>query len=397
MQSRPKLIIHLDINGTIMPADPIKSKHVESMLNIHLSKQAFVKEFDGDYVWWNGSPFHKGDHPPLLPQMRYTCHIRDHYDEDPSEICCHISPGNLPSGPISIQDYRDAVSSGEGCDDFTRADFPGSAYLSELEKLLTSLEWKFAGVDPEGELEKVFTLPGLDGKRMSLFVPSFLSFLAWLHEDSGREYVLIVRTFGADIPRLWPAFLALSKGLHPYLPKPGCVAPPSLFGSLVQTDAVSREYRLDVSGRRAESGEGLEYSILGNLKILDFLEALPNRSILMVNDDYELWRSHGFDPVFGKPVFFDPDRIDRVHHFLFDDNVNLNPRDSIACVWLRSPGSSRFVPQPISSAAGLATVGTILLQANLYNSILNPNAFIDELLRAENRYSTLLARIANSI
>ena len=208
---RPKFIIHLDINGTIMPADPIKSKHVRTMLNIHLSKQAFVRRqsdtdrTDASMVWWDGSPFQKGGRPPLLPQFRYTCHIQNHYNE--------ALPAHHHSYPVSesvsLEDFN-AVCDGDRCDDFTSRHLPGHVYEPELERLLKGLEWKHEDT-VDASITDTLTLPIIDGRRMNLFVPSFLRLLKHLNEQDS-EYVLVIRTFGSDIPRIIPAFSLIAKG-----------------------------------------------------------------------------------------------------------------------------------------------------------------------------------------
>jgi len=376
--SRPKLIIHLDVNGTIMPADPIKSKHVRSMLNIHLSKQAFViEDTDGEIVWWNGSPFHRGEKPPLLPQFRYTRHIRRHYNEEPEHMCDESVP---------IEDFRNAVREGSGCDDFTDETQPGHVYQQELLNLMDILEWKYPNLDEE--TTRVFTLPVVDDKRrMSLFVPSFLSLIRYLAIDQERDFVLVIRTFGSDIPRIVPAFNLIAEGKHPLLPHPDCILPPSWVGSLSRRGRYN--HRLVVHPPQDSSTTSI---IEGNAEILSFFDSLPSRSVVMINDDYEDWKSHNWNPVFGKPMLIDLDS--ECMHFLFDDNVNMNPFDSIAAVWLKDEyNAQKFVPLPLNTTAGLATIGTVLLQANLFKSITDENAFIDELQRAELRYKTLKERM----
>ncbi len=363
-----------------MPADPIKSKHVRSMLNIHLSKQAFVKEdAHGEIVWWNGSPFHRGEKPPLLPQFRYSRHIREHYNEE-AEHMCHES--------VPIEDFRNAVYDGSGCDDFTDESQPGHVYHTELLNLMDLLEWRFADVDEE--ITEAFTLPVIDDKRrMSLFVPSFLALIRHLAIDESRDFVFIIRTFGSDIPRMIPAFNLIAEGKHPLLPKPGCIHPPSWVGSLCRRGR--SDHRLVLSPPQNSSQTSI---IDGNANILSFFDSLPSRSVIMINDDYEDWKSHSWNPVFGKPMFLDPENA--CMHFLFDDNVNMNPKDSIAAVWLKkndNTGAPHFVPLPLHTRAGLATIGTVLLQANLFKSITDENAFISELKRAEKRYCSLKERM----
>ena len=375
--SKPKLVIHLDVNGTIMPADPIKSKHVRSMLNIHLSKQAFVREDTaGSMVWWDGSPFHIGDKPPLLPQFRYSKHIREHYNEEAEHMC---------DESILIEDYRNALHEDTGCDDFTDKANPGHVYEPELLQLMDILEWKHTATNEE--VTEAFTLPvDDDRRRMSLFVPSFLALIRHLAIDQDREFVFVIRTFGSDIPRIIPAFNMIAAGKHPLISEPGCILPPSWVGSLSSRKAPNG-HRLVVHPTESNASSSI---IDGGANILSFMNSLPSRSVIMINDDYKEWKSHKWDPVFGKPMFLDFDSP--CMHFLFDDNINMNPLDSIAAVWKKNNGES-FFPLPLTTPAGLATIGTVLLQANLYKSITDTNAFVSELQRAEKRYQTLKDRM----
>lgn len=378
--SKPKLVIHLDINGTIMPADPIKSKHVRSMLNIHLSKQAFVREdTDGSMVWWNGAPFDRGEKPPLLPQFRYSRHIREHYNEEAEHIC---------DESVLIEDFRNALHKDTGCDDFTDCTRPGHVYEQDLLNLMDILEWKYT--DASEEITDAFTLPVVDDKRrMSLFVPSFLALIRHLVIDQNREFVFVIRTFGSDIPRIIPAFKMIAEGKHPLINEPGCLSPPSWVGSLSRKGKT--DHRLIIHPALDDASNSI---MDGNDRILSFFNSLPSRSVIMINDDYHDWKSHKWNPIFGKPMFLDLDST--CMHFLFDDNVNMNPLDSIAAVWMKNDqnGNPEFVPLPLNTKPGLATIGTVLLQANLYKSITDTNAFISELERAEQRYKSLKDRMS---
>lgn len=384
---QPKLIIHLDVNGTIMPADPIKSKHVKSMLNIHLSKQAFVRrvqeEESNQFVWWDGSPFQKGVQPPLLPQYRYTCHILEHYKDEG-----HVHQYPVDDS-ISLEDFNSVHNI--KCDNFTSQSLPGSVYKSELLNLMDTLEWKHEGIEPC--IVETLTLPVTEGRRMNIFVPAFLELLRHLNAE-GQEFILVIRTFGSDVPRLIPAFELISQGLHPDLPVPNCVSSPSIIGSLERSpnsdgDPFVLEYK------SKDENESI-VSIKGSDSIVSFLEGLPSKSVVMINDDYDTWRDNMFSPMFGKPVWLDMDRISSVRHLLFDDNVNIDPTDSIACVWLKDEANRVWKPLPLDTQAGKATIGTVLLQASLYFAILKKDSFVSELTKANKRYESLRYRLGLS-
>jgi hypothetical protein len=116
----------------------------------------------------------------------------------------------------------------------------------------------------------------------------------------------------------------------------------------------------------------------------------------MINDDYDTWRDNMFSPMFGKPVWLDMDRISSVRHLLFDDNVNIDPTDSIACVWLKDEANRVWKPLPLDTQAGKATIGTVLLQASLYFAILKKDSFVSELTKANKRYESLRYRLGLS-
>jgi hypothetical protein len=383
--SKPKLVIHLDINGTIMPADPIKSKHVESMLNIHLSKQAFVKEdTNGEKVWWDGSPFHKGDKPPLLPQFRYSRHIQDHYKEGEDDIGNSHHPH-----PSQVQDYRNAICDGIGGDNFTQNDEPGHIYKRELLDMIKALEWRYEGIDEN----VVNTLTLTDGnKRMNLFVPSFLELIRHLNEED-RAFVFVIRTFGSDIPRIIPALNMIAEGVHPGLRLKGCINRPTWQGKLTRNQSSGRHHQLDIHAIESSSTNQI---ITGGDLILKFLNSQPSKSVIMIQDDYKDWKLNGKNPIYGKPVFLD--FLTTTRHVLFDDNINMHPKDSIACVWIPTSSASHkdcreYEPIPLSTSCGIATIGTILLQANLYKSIRQEYFFVDELRKAEKRFTSLYERM----
>jgi len=369
-----------------MPADPIKKKHVDTMLNIHLSKQAFVKETsNGKFVWWDGNSFDTGASSPttpLLPQLRYQRHIEEQYTDEDSRYTDFTE---------AIQDYRNALSNGIGCEDFAYTS-PGRIYRPQLDEMMEALEWNYADGEIDPKITEALTLSSPDSKRMHLFIPSFIHLIRHLAIETNREFVFVIRTFGSDIPRIIPAFQLIADGKHPLLPVAQCIAHPSWEGTLRhQSGTTSHLLNLNPLGPSTNPSEE-ELEINGGREILKFLNSLPNRSVIMINDVYDCWRRNQKNPVFGKPIFIDP--LDNgCMHFLFDDNVNLNPKDSIACVWAVSDGDISPYPLPLDTKSGLATIGTVLLQANMYNSIHNRRAFIDELEKAEKRFFSLKYRI----
>lgn len=90
---------------------------------------------------------------------------------------------------------------------------PGRKFREVLEKHLALLRWP-ADL-PE---DKEFSVKGEDGNLYHWILPSFFQLLQDL-ASQGREFAILFRTFGTDLPRvLAVVHRALMQGAHPLFP-----------------------------------------------------------------------------------------------------------------------------------------------------------------------------------
>lgn len=239
---KKQLVVHFDINETVLVGDEAGGDTREECLNKILAKSSFVKESISPTQWWNGTPIGE-DSADLLsaPPPMYT-------------------GWNLPPGCISYYntDYRRKSK--------TFTDHHGLPYRP----LLKVLEKKVAFHHPRDGLPDI----------LSHMIPALFHALKTLHErDQPCRFVF--RTFGTDLPEIAEAVTAFARGLHPDFP----------FEDPTIELPKENLYR----GRWAGGGESYElwdYEMkekvaVGDEEILNFLS---KKSMCGIQDDYDFWR-----------------------------------------------------------------------------------------------------------
>ena len=119
----PKLVLHFDVNETVMVGDPAGGDTFEDCLNKIICKNAFVRSANGtdplaasspsEIVWWDGTPLSSEVAPALLSAWEW------------------------PSGCVPF--YKIEKLKKQFAKRFTEADCPGRAYRplwEELEQML---------------------------------------------------------------------------------------------------------------------------------------------------------------------------------------------------------------------------------------------------------------------
>merc|ERR1740123_1473583 len=169
-----------------MIGDPVAGLDYQASLNNVIAKAAIVKEGPSGDVWHDGSPLD----PALRPE---GC--------EPPPLS---SDFQLPAGHERyfkrFRRHKDWPASR-----FTEPGMPGQIYRPLFEQMQTLLRW---GHEPNSELAP-------HGHHFLL--PSFFHALQELHRR-GREYSLVVRTYGTDLPEIAAAISAFASGQHPSFP-----------------------------------------------------------------------------------------------------------------------------------------------------------------------------------
>jgi len=365
-----KLIVHFDVNETIMVGDPAGGDSFEDCLNKMICKNAFVRTRSGsggasaalaaksldELCWWDGTPLCTDAEPSAAPPPLV-------YDFEWPEGC-------VPFYKVECLKKAHAKR-------FTEPGKAGCVYRQLYEQLEQAMRLP-AG--QEGKVDKRLTLDGVHW----FLLPAFFLTLHHLHR-SERDFGLIVRTFGTDGPAVGRALNAWSEGLHPTVPGVTSMSVDperDLWRGAYSDDgsfSLRREPPTDpaaVAGN-AEQAERLEEDAA--LAMMQERASAVPRAVVCA-DHYEWWKAHHYSPAAGKPLWVDTSE-EHMHHIFFDDNIHNDPDDSIIAVRMRHGPAGRF--QPLSGEATRTLQGMLLVRTPTPLPILDRRWFLKQIERCE--------------
>jgi hypothetical protein len=333
------LVLHLDINETILVGDEAGGDTREESLNKILAKSAFCQLPKGSENvsienvlsivpthWWDGTLINNEQQeqpPPLYTGWQWP-------------------PGCVPY-------YRTAYK--RLAKDFV--DGHGRCYKSLYYRMEEILSFEDD------------TLPSV----MSHMLPAVFHTLVVLTEKR-QPFRLVLRSFGSDINEVAAAISVFAQGKHPDYPE------------FYNESLISKRDDL-VRGRWKESDNGEttfelwndeEVVASGDDQVLQWIE---ERSVCGIRDDYEYWSKHSCEPWAGKPVWVSKRKQ---HHLLFDDNIHNLQHDSIASVRLQSKAGEAF--HTLSGKEIQQMQGYHLIRVPTIEPILNPNWFLEQIDKA---------------
>ena len=151
-----------------------------------------------------------------------------------------------------------------------------------------------------------------DGGAVGVLLPAFYQTLDGLRR-SGRQFSIVLRTFGTDLPRVAAAINAYAAGEHPDYPEgaPDLALPPQRMWK-GRYDEGSGRFALSPH----DEGNGAP-SITDEREAV---AALSEHGVSGVMDDYKYWASHDNDPACGKPLWLTLGDAS-TYQLFFDDNI----------------------------------------------------------------------------
>ncbi|KAM3618572.1 uncharacterized protein V6R79_021933 [Siganus canaliculatus] len=311
---RKKLVLHVDLNNTILVSDTVSGQGTVAALEYFLSTVTWGKmSKHGKWEWLS-------DSPSLIPPCN-------------DAVSYYSQFGRIPG--------------------FTTT--AGRHFRAVLDEHLNLLRWP-EGVKGDSDL----SVKGEDGRLYHWILPSFFQLLKDLVQE-GVEFAVLFRTFGTDLPRVLKAvYKALNEGAHPLFPDL-----PDLKLDVNMTAGKIRCSQRGVVLSRAEDRLSSRDGERGLYQYFSSVQGLGG-----FQDHFDWWARNTFSIRGGKPFWVDP--FDpSVQHIFIDDNIRPNDEDTIVHpkVFLE-PGSTETRTACTSELYDLT-----LVQADLLRAISDPNYF----------------------
>lgn len=311
---RKKLVLHVDLNNTILVSDAATGEGTVAALDYFLTTVTWGQmSRHGKWEWLS-------DSPSLLPPCDNAVSYYSQFGR---------SPG------------------------FTSA--AGRRFRGVLDEHLELLRW------PEGtKADRELAIKGEDGRLYHWILPSFFQLLKDLAQE-GREFAIIFRTFGTDLPRVLRAVhRALNEGAHPLFPDlPDLKLSVNMTPGKIRCSKAGISFNLGEERVSTRDGERSVYQYLSSAQGLGGFR-----------DHFEWWVINDYSIRGGKPLWVDP--FDQnVQHILIDDNIRQNDEDTVVHpkVFLDRVGNET------RTACISELYDLTLIQTDLLRAISEPNHF----------------------
>lgn len=263
----------------------------------------------------------------------------------------------------------------------------GKQFAPILSKHLKLIEWTY-------DYNEYLTVRSTNGKLYHYILPTFFNTICVMHKEQ-RDFAIIIRTFGLDIPSILNAIRAFLNGDHPMYPERRDI---NLYGVpyTLTMDIESNEYVykfLTCDNSKTVTTRN-EKDIIAHWNSIEGIAA--------VKDDFDYWSENNFHYSASKPLWIndESDESDRVknHHIFFDDCIH--PRDYDSIVHLRQMESEESAGFPLGGSPPRQSsvlnptdtekyVNINLVQSELLECISNHNYFIDKIDLCERRFTKM--------
>jgi hypothetical protein len=374
---KTRLILHFDINETILLGDVSGGDSRSNSLHKIFAKSAFCKIPDDtessnakiNYEdtstlapthWWDGQGIgSETTTPPLYTGWKWP------------QNCCPYYRTSYKSRSNNFVEHH------------------GKVYQELFDQTLRKMEQSDADMSTSELSTDSHILPALYHTLHHLI-------------EHGKEQpcTVVFRTFGSDLPDIANAVKDFAQGklaAYSHLNHPDFFIPPDrLFQG---------RWKKEEKGNcdEEERSHNMVYQLWdlaethlvasGDHAILELLDRLP---MCGIKDDYPHWAANAWLPTSGKPVWVpcNDNQIDTDkqasssggwqydHHILFDDNIHNLHDDGIACIRQEQADGS-FVTLDSESMHQLQ--GVNLVRVPTVEPVLNPNWFVEQIEQARGR------------
>ena len=341
-----KLILHFDVRNTVLVADSIGSLDVRQALNSYLTTVTWGwADPTGQWKWFNYTPSLTPPHKRAITYYKYLEKKMVQTAEDRAKL--RLSTGN-----------------------FTDPGEIGAPFAKYFDKHLKLLEWKHVD-KPVAEL----TMAGKEGKLYHYLLPAVFKLIVSL-EAEGRDYAIVLRTYGRDGGNVLKGIKSFMEGNHPEFP--------NRINIPVKTDQGQIDRSESTLSLKCPTEKGYkEYS--SDREIYNMLSSV--HGVCGFVDDFNFWQKNGYLHTAGKPLWVDL-ADQRVQHIIFDDNIRVLEEDNIVDVRQFFKGSDSSVS--LTNEEMKCFENLCLVQADLIESIENVDYYKDKVKECERNYTNYI-------
>ncbi|KAG9483487.1 uncharacterized protein [Eleutherodactylus coqui] len=328
LPKKRKLILHLDLNNTILVSDAATGQGPRAALNSYLSTVTWGRISDtGEWQWVS-------DHPSVKPPCEGAVNYYTQYGRD----------GNFSDSKL------------------------GQRFQGVFNDHMRLLEWR-------GKADQMFTQQGEDGEEYNWILPSFFHMLESLYLQ-GRQFCIILRTFGVDLPHVLQSIHAALQGKHPHFPQLQQV-PLTTDLTPGRIRCSKREIVLTCGSNRI-STRTKEKNIYHYFSSMDGIGGFQ--------DHFDWWARNNFTSSGGKPLWVDPTDCE-IQHIIIDDNIRLGEQDTIVnCRVLLDKKKGKESRKALVSEL----YDICLVQTDLLRAIAEKDYFLDCISLCEENYEQYL-------
>merc|ERR1711964_220115 len=314
----PRLVLHFDVNKTIIMGDGVQGVDFEEVFKNAVAEAAYGTVTDRKWAW-DGEGISTG--PAKHGKISFGEHLKKTYNKKTEKSTRkEILRGSTKEGGQLFH------------------------LKEEVDKLCDRMKLpeRFRGEDA--------TKIGL--KKTYYILPSFFRLIQQLTEE-GREFSVIFRTFGTDLPEIISEYNAFCTGAHPMYDfkspglcvndkKIGCIRRDEKDVQMYVGDIDISKYDQKTSNQQFRDQFMKKCEHLKNGKAIYeyFMTVTPGKSFAC-RDHWQFWNNHEEEPEHGKLMLIDPTDMS-VHQIFFDDNIT--GEENAGIVDVRNVQTNETVP-----------------------------------------------------
>lgn len=205
------------------------------------------------------------------------------------------------------------------------------------------------------------------------------------------SFQIVFRTFGSDIEDMAQVVTEFAQGKHPDYPHvryPELELPKEhLYQGRWKAIDDKRGSKENPNGYIYELWNADETTLVASGDA-EILQLLSQHSICGIRDDYRFWKQNGWDPTAGKPVWVPSyeHNNDRPydHHLFFDDNIHNLEHDGIACVRRQITNDGPYTTLH-GASMHQESQGVHLIRVPTIEPVLDPNWYLEQIHQARER------------